>query len=189
MVTVAADVFLDVFNIFSFEVIGDDVRFGGFFHAPKVPVDVIGGEEKLFVVRSADAVDGSHVFAGEGRLVDGFEGVLHFFKFWHVHLFSRRFAHLFETFFKQFPHFNIPFVCCYQLLVFSLSGKPLHTIDGLGDLLALEGIELPAVGLEFGVVLKSLRFFLGVLLELENDNSSCMVTQSEVLPGLVERNF
>ena len=66
MVTVASDVFLDVLNIFSFEIIGDDVRFGGFFHAPKVPVDVVGGEEELFVVGGADAVDGSHVFAGEG---------------------------------------------------------------------------------------------------------------------------
>jgi hypothetical protein len=160
MVTVTGDVFLDVFNIFSFEVISDDVRFGGFFHAPQVPMDVVSGEEELFIVRSADAVDGSHVFAGEGRLIHGFEGVLHFFKFWHVHLFSRRFAHLFETFFKQFPHFNISFVCCYQLLVFSLSSKPLHAVDGLGYLFALEGIELSAVGLKFSIVLKSLRFFL-----------------------------
>ena len=70
-----------------------------------------------------------------------------------------------------------------------MSGEPLHAIDGLGDLLTLEGIKLPAVGLEFCVVLKSFGFFLGVLLELKDDDSSCMVTEGQVLSSFVERDF
>jgi hypothetical protein len=89
MVSVTGKVFLDVLKIFSLDVVGYNVWFGGFFHAPEVAVDVVGGEEVLFVVGSADGVDGGHVFAGESGLVDGFEGVLNFFEFWDVHLLAR----------------------------------------------------------------------------------------------------
>ena len=86
MVSVAGEVFFDVLKIFSLDVVGDNVRFGGFLHAPKVAVDVVCGEEVLFIVRGADGVDGGHMFAGEGGLVDGFEGILNFFEFGNVHL-------------------------------------------------------------------------------------------------------
>ena len=137
MVSVTGKVFLDVLKIFSLDVVGYNVWFGGFFHAPEVAVDVVGGEEVLFVVGSADGVDGGHVFAGESGLVDSFEGVLNFFEFWDVHLLASWLAYLLEALLKQLPHLYVPLICCDKLLIFALTCKPLNAIDGFRDLFAL----------------------------------------------------
>jgi hypothetical protein len=56
-----------------------------------------------------------------------------------------------------------------------LGSQPLHVVDCLWNLLALQRIELPAVGLELRIVLQRLCLFGCGLLSLKNNDSACMV--------------
>ena len=41
MVGVASEIFLDILNVFSLDVVSDNVGFGRFVHAPEVSMDVV----------------------------------------------------------------------------------------------------------------------------------------------------
>lgn len=155
-------------------------------------MDIISGEQILFIIRRVYGVDWSHVFAGESGLVNRLKGVLDFLQFWHIHILASRLPDFLEALLKQLPHLYVPLVRRYQLLVLALPTQPLHVIYCLRDLLTFEGVELPAMGLKFCIVFQIFCFFLWVLLQLKNDHSSCMVTKRQILATFVEghlRNY
>lgn len=140
----------------------------------------------MLVVAGVDGVDAGHVFGGEGGLVDGLECVFYLLEFGHVEVLAAGFGYLLETLLIQFPHLDVSFIGCYQLLVLALCPQPLHICNSLGDLLTFEGVELAAVGLKLSVILDGVLLFRGWLLHFKDNNSACVIAQGEVFAGFVE---
>ena len=152
-------------------------------------MNIVSRNEVLFVIWSVDGIDCSHVFTWESCLINGLKCILNLLKFGHIQVFSCWLGYFFETFLVKFPYFDISLIWSDEFLVLSLSPEPMHVSDCLRDLLTFKGIKLATVRLKLSIVFNGVLLFSRWFLDLEYDDTSSMISESEIFSSFIKWYF